>query len=71
MKVFVVTKNADLIEGRGPMIIDSIWLDEEEANEYAANQKGVMGRPNRYFNTVRKAWETTGDWEVTEFTVKK
>jgi hypothetical protein len=30
-RVFVLFKNSDMTEGRGPMLIHSIWTDEEQA----------------------------------------
>lgn len=53
-----------MTDGNGPMIIDSVWLDEEKSMEYISNQKGIMGRPVRYWNMVQKKWEMTGDWDV-------
>lgn len=43
-KVFAVYANADMTEGRGPMVLDSLWWTEEGAWEYANRQRGVMGR---------------------------
>lgn len=43
-QVFVVYKNSDMTEGRGPMVMDSVWADKAEAEEYINTKLGVMGR---------------------------
>lgn len=43
MKVYVVFRNFDMTEGRGPMVLDKIFLDESKARKYMENQSGVMG----------------------------
>lgn len=55
---YVVFKNSDMTEGRGPMVFDSVWLDAEKAAEYIDKQPGVMGR------TAKWSEEKYGDWEI-------
>lgn len=43
MIVFAVYKNSDMTEGRGPMVLDKLFLVRKMAVEYANSQKGVMG----------------------------
>lgn len=79
-EVYLVKKNADMTEGRGPMIVDSVWGNEEEAWAYANQQLGVMGRKPFYVNPVtghvgtgwndEKAWPTGGDWTVETMTLR-
>lgn len=47
-----------MMEGKGPMVIDSVWSNEKEAWKYANSQGGVCGRPG--------PWNKPGynDWEV-------
>jgi hypothetical protein len=58
MKIYTVFKNADMTEGRGPMILDCLYLDEQKAKDYIDNQPGVMG--------TRRKWsqEKYGDWKI-------
>lgn len=44
MKVYAVYKNLDMTEGRGPMVLDKIFLNREDAWEFANKQPGIMGR---------------------------
>jgi hypothetical protein len=41
--VYVVQYNADSVEGRGPMLIHSIWADLVIAKTFVGAQRGVMG----------------------------
>lgn len=41
--VYAVYKNSDMTEGRGPMVLDSLWWSEEDAWAYANKHLGVMG----------------------------
>lgn len=56
--VFVVFRNSDFNEGRGPDMMDSIWITQEEASKYIDQQPGIQGR--------RAKWsqETHGDWYI-------
>lgn len=59
--VWVVMKNADTNEGRGPMVLDSIWAAgaEVECRAYVNSRPGVQGR--------RCEWtkDAYGDWTMT------
>jgi hypothetical protein len=41
--VAVVLKNADFIEGRGPMLLDSVFKSPEKAYDYIKTQEGIYG----------------------------
>ncbi|AMO44240.1 hypothetical protein DSS3P8_182 [Roseobacter phage DSS3P8] len=41
--VFVVRRNNDMTEGRGPMVLDCIFADADRAIDYICGQSGVMG----------------------------
>lgn len=61
MKIYIVEKNADFIEGRGPMHLDKIFLKKEDAVAYIKNNKGIMGtnqydNPNVYNNGKTESW---------------
>lgn len=43
--VYVVKKNADFTEGRGPMMFHKVFVDEETAVDYIMDQDGVFGSP--------------------------
>lgn len=72
--VFAVLRNADMTEGRGPMVLDSIFQTRKAAREYLKDKKGVMGRSPYYTNSVTGhvslgwddpiAWPHGGDWEI-------
>jgi len=62
--VYCVYKNADMIEGRGPMLLDSIWASRALAEDYMDCQPGVMGRQERWSKS------TSHDWEVRVFRVR-
>lgn len=61
--VFVVTRNADMVEGRGPMVYDSVHKTFDDAYEYIKTAKGVMGhntpgvRHNEKSNLHPEFWE--------------
>lgn len=44
---FVVLRNSDFIEGRGPMKLDCIWNSKIQAEEYIASKKGIYGSPQK------------------------
>lgn len=51
-------RNSDMTEGRGPMVMDSVWLDKQKANDYIDKQQGIMGRKLKWSE------EDYGDWRV-------
>lgn len=57
---FATYKNQDMIEGRGPMVLDKVFVQEEDANDYILQQSGVMGRKPE----PGHGWTRMGDWEV-------
>lgn len=56
--VYGAYKNADMTEGRGPMVLDRTFSFEEDCNNYIDKQSGVMGRKAQW---SRKRF---GDWET-------
>lgn len=44
MNVYAVYRNADMTEGRGPMILEKLFVSRMMAWTYANNQRGIMGR---------------------------
>lgn len=63
MKIYQTYYNADMTEGRGPMVPGPAFLHRQHAVEYVDAQPGVMGR--------RAKWslEKYGDWEVRDIEV--
>jgi len=63
MKAYVVSRNADMVEGRGPMIPVRYYLNKERAIEWMDQQPGCMGR--------RGEWSKLcyGDWEIREIEI--
>lgn len=71
MKIYVVEKNADFIEGRGPMRLDKIFLKKEDAVTYIKSNKGIMGtnqydKPTIYNNGTTESWN---GYNITEHDV--
>lgn len=66
MKVYMTRKNADMIEGRGPMVNDVCFEHRDDAAKHIDRQQGVMGRlpPSGKWST-----EKYGDWEIVEIEV--
>jgi hypothetical protein len=64
--VFIVKRNSDTNEGRGPMVIDSIWDEgaEDAAIEYMDKQPGVQGRRGKW------STEKYGDWTIEKVVVQ-
>jgi len=55
--VWVVKKNADMVEGRGAMIFDSVWVDDrEKVAEYIDSQPGYMGTREKFSEQKHGAW---------------
>lgn len=42
-KVFLVLKNSDFTEGRGPMIAHLLFETREDAHKYVMDQPGIYG----------------------------
>lgn len=58
MKIWQTYRNADEIEGRGPMVPDFAFLHKEHAERYIDEQPGVMGRRGQW------SQQKYGDWEI-------
>lgn len=56
MKIWLTRYNADMTEGRGPMVNGPAFLHQEHAAEYIDAQPGVMGRRAKWSS------ERYGDW---------
>lgn len=48
-RVYIVLKNADFTEGRGPMLYDRTFKSESLANEYIMSKKGIFGSKQEYY----------------------
>ena len=59
--IYLVKKNSDMTEGRGPMVVEAAYEDEEAAWAHANEHAGVMGRKPRGGD-----WRQCGisDWTV-------
>lgn len=55
-------KNADMTEGRGPLLLDKVFKEERDAHEYINGQSGVFGRKP----DAGVGWQNSGmgDWQV-------
>ena len=47
-KVYIIQRNADFTEGRGPMLYDRTFNSLELAEEFIMSKKGIMGTPQKY-----------------------
>lgn len=45
--IYIVSKNADFTEGRGPMLFDCAFTDGEVAISYVEDQDGIYGSPQK------------------------
>lgn len=69
MKAYMIRKkNADMNEGRGPMIIDLFFLNREHAIEYMDAQPGVFGRKFKWSKNVHDDWDMI-EIEILEYSV--
>ena len=73
--VYVVKCETDWTEGRGPMKIDKIFLDLEEARKYVKTQKGIMGvsQPLKPYDFSKngKVNESWNGYEIIEYELIK
>jgi hypothetical protein len=58
--VYATYRNSDMNEGRGPMVMDKVFTEERDAQEYINQQPGVFGRHPEH------GWQNSGlsDWTV-------
>jgi hypothetical protein len=58
--VYGLYYNSDMTEGRGPMLLHSIWDNWAECVKFMDKQTGIMGR--------KAKWSTQkyGDWRIEE-----
>jgi hypothetical protein len=63
--VYAAFKDADMTEGKGPMILDQVFGYRQDAYSYIQKQLGVMGRRA----DPSLGWAKMGDWEVRELIV--
>lgn len=63
MKVYQTRRNADMNEGRGPMVPSLTFLHRKHAEKYIDDKPGVQG--------YKKKWsqEQSGDWDIKEIDV--
>lgn len=62
-QVYVVMRNSEMTEGRGPMVFHSLWSTKEVADHFIDEQPGVMGRKQKW------SQQKYGDWTVTPMPV--
>lgn len=71
--IFVVLRNADFTEGRGPMLIDTIFSTGPEAIKYVEAQQGIFGSKQKvdYQNSrlSRGLYATASGYEIVEYKV--
>jgi hypothetical protein len=60
MQVWATYRNSDMTEGKGHMVLDKVFMYEQDAHEYINDQPGVFGR------RAEHGWQNTnlGDWQV-------
>jgi hypothetical protein len=63
MKVFATYRNMDMTEGRGPMVIDKVFVHRPHAEAYIDTKQGVMGSYQKW------SAQPHGDWEIKEIEV--
>lgn len=56
--IYMTMRNADMTEGRGPMVQDLCFSGRELAAEYIDQQPGVMGRRGKWSE------DKFGDWKI-------
>lgn len=73
MIVYGVYTNVDMTEGRGPMMLDQLFLNKEKAITYMDHQLGIMGRHFSKFTNPKtgqpyKSWTEfgVGEWQLRE-----
>lgn len=59
-------KNQDMTEGKGPMVLDKVFMNENDAHTYINSQEGVFGR-----KPPELGWQNSrmGDWQVKPISV--
>lgn len=61
--IWMTRKNADMTEGRGPMVDVAAFSKESDARNFIDGKPGVMGR------VLNWSKEKYGDWEADPITV--
>lgn len=69
-KVYIILKNADMTEGRGPMVLTGeAFTDLERAKTHIEKQVGVMGigggKARQY-----SGWQESGTWCANDHEVR-
>lgn len=59
--IYLTQRNSDMTEGRGPMVNDAAFADEQDAKDYIDKQTGIMGRSPQ---SGKWSTEKYGDWRV-------
>lgn len=64
---YAAWRNSDMEEGKGPMVMDSVFTKEADAWAYVDTKEGVFGRKPEH------GWQNSdmGDWTVKPFYVKE
>lgn len=69
MKVYIVTKNRDFAEGRGPMLFHKAFITESKMIEYINSTTGIYGAKPREGFTVYEEIKSgvSGGWMGYDF----
>jgi hypothetical protein len=65
MKFYAVSKNADTVEGRGPMVNVANFKHFEHAKKYVEEKSKVYNYPNESW------WNNGHDWHFGFFTIEE
>ena len=63
MIIYQTMRNADMTEGRGPMVPDEAFFELTDAESYIDSKYGVMGRKAKWSEVEN------GEWQVKEVRV--
>ena len=67
LTVYATWRNSDMIEGRGPMVMDKVFAVERDAQIYINMQEGISGRKPEH------GWQNSewGDWQVKRLYIRE
>lgn len=61
--VYIVMRNADQQEGRGPMLVHSVYGKLKKAQEFVEAQPGIYGSKQRLEYADDETWSYNG-WAI-------
>lgn len=68
-EVYVVKKNMDSIEGKGPMVLHSVWSMWESAHAFVMLQPGPMGTKQEFYSHMSSFID--GNWYYSSYGIHK